>query len=53
MELIEQLERLRLEEDVWGYDSTNEQRAEAHYGNEMLDKCLEIIWKWLDKEGYI
>ncbi len=53
MDLIEQLESLRLEEDIWGYDSTEEQRQQAYYGNEMLDKCLEVVYKWLYEEGYV
>ena len=47
MDVIEQLEKLRFEIDPWGYDSTEKQRQQAYYGNEMLDKCLEIVWKWI------
>jgi len=53
MDLIQLLEKLRLEYDVLGYDSTREQRAEAYYGNKMLDQCLKIVKDWLDQEGYI
>lgn len=53
MDLIQQLEQLRLEQDIFGYDSTNEQRAEAYYGNQMLNQCLKIVKDWLDQEGYI
>ena len=53
MDLIQQLEQLRLEWDAYGYDSTSEQRAEAYYGNQMLDDCLEIVWKWLKEKDLL
>ena len=53
MDLIQQLEQLRLEWDIFGYDSTREQRARAYYGNQMLNDCLKIVKDWLDQEGYI
>jgi len=53
MDLIQLLEKLRLEYDALGYDSTREQRAEAYYGNQMLDQCLEIVWKWLKEKDLL
>ena len=53
MDLIKQLEQLRLKCDVFSYDSTEEEQQEARYGNEMLDRCLKIVQDWLDQEGYL
>lgn len=53
MDLIQQLEQLRLEWDTLGFDSTAEQWVESYYGNQMLNQCLEIVKNWLDQEGYI
>ena len=51
MDVIEQLETLRIHDSDFG-DSAEQQHICAGK-NEMLDDCLEIIWKWLDQEGYI
>lgn len=45
MELIEQLETLRINDsDFFGVSA--EQRHIYEGKNEMLDDCLEIVWKW-------
>ena len=52
MDLIEQLETLRIpDSDFFG--TPIEQRRIYAGKNEMLDDCLEIVWKWLQKEGYL
>lgn len=46
MELIEQLESLRISDSDFFGVSTERQRIYAGK-NEMLDDCLEIVWKWI------
>lgn len=45
MSLIEQLENLRPSIGVFYADDTDYARDLA--ANEMLDDCLEIVWKWI------
>lgn len=45
MDLIEQLEALRIPDSLFG-DSA-EQQYICVEKNEMLDDCLEIVWKWI------
>lgn len=52
MDLITQLEELRYSDGALLYASDTEY-WEYLGSNNMLDKCLEIVWKWLDQEGYI
>jgi hypothetical protein len=52
MDLIEQLEVLRIPLDEILKGTFTEQQKFS-WANEMLDNCLEIVWKWLIKEGYI
>jgi len=52
MDLIEQLETLRIpDSDFFG--ATFAEECKFSRANEMLDDCLEIVWQWLDQEGYI
>ena len=53
MNLIEQLEALRYSDDVLLSKDDPVDYWELIGGNSMLDNCLEIVWKWLMKEGYI
>lgn len=51
MDLIEQLEKLR---PVIGiYYADDKEYGEDLGKEEMLDDCLEIVWKWLLKKGYM
>ena len=45
MDIIEQLETLRIPDSLFG-DSAEQQLICAEK-NEMLDDCLEIVWKWI------
>lgn len=45
MDLIEQLEALRIPDSIFG-DSAEQQYVCAEK-NKMLDDCLEIVWKWI------
>ena len=52
MNLIEQLESLRISDSSFfgvGYET----QCAYERANDMLDECLEIVWKWLIKEGYL
>ena len=51
MDLIEQLEALRPTIGVYYAEDTDYARDLA--AEEMLDSCLEIIWKWLRKKGLL
>ena len=52
MDLIEQLETLRIpDSDFFGI--SNEMRHRFESKNDMLDNCLEIVWKWLCKHKEI
>ena len=52
MDLIEQLETLRISDSEF-FGATFAEECKFCRANEMLDDCLEIIWKWLIKEGYV
>ena len=52
MELIELLEKLRYSDDDL-MEAFHDEFYKYLRANEMLDNCLEIIWKWLYQEGYI
>lgn len=52
MDLIEQLETLRISDNDFFGQNYEKQYAYTR-ANAMLDDCLEIIWKWLQKEGYL
>lgn len=52
MDLIEQLEVLRISDSDF-FDAYDTQYWEYLGKNEMLDDCLEIVWKWLQKKGYL
>ena len=53
MDLIEQLEVLHINESDF-FNADDDIQYWKYLGkNEMLDDCLEIIWKWLIKEGYV
>lgn len=51
MSIIEQLENLRHSIGVFYADETDYARDLA--ANEMLDDCLEIIWKWLQERNLL
>ncbi len=46
MDIIEQLETLRIPDSDFFGISTEQQRIYAGK-NRMLDDCLEIVWKWI------
>ena len=46
MDIIEQLETLRIHDSDFFGASTEQQHIYAGK-NEMLDDCLEIVWKWV------
>lgn len=49
MDLIERLEALRISDsDFFGTDRFTQLRYEAK--NEMLDECLEVVYKWLREQ---
>ena len=52
MDVIEQLETLRIQDSDF-FGQSYEKQCEYYRANEMLDNCLEIIWKWLIKEEHI
>jgi len=48
MDLIEQFEALRINDsDFFGVST--EQRHIYEGKNEMLDDCLEIVWRWIQE----
>jgi len=48
MDLITRLEGLRIPDfDFFGVSSEVQQVYEGK--NDMLDDCLEIVWKWLEE----
>ena len=52
MDLIEQLESLRIpDSDFFGASIQQQTRMCAK--NDMLDDCLEIIWKWLKEKDLL
>ena len=51
MDVIEQLETLRISDSDFFGASTEQQHIYAEK-NEMLDDCLEIVWKWI-REHYL
>ena len=52
MDLIEQLESLRIpDSDFFG--TPIEQRRIYAGKNEILDDCLEIVWKWLKEKDLL
>jgi len=46
MDLIEQLETLRISDSEF-FGATFAEECKFCRANEMLDDCLEIVWKWL------
>ena len=52
MDLIAALEELRYSDDAL-VNASDTNYWEYLGANNMLDNCLEIIWKSLMKEGYI
>lgn len=46
MDIIEQLETLRIHDSDF-FGTPIEQRRIYAGKNEMLDDCLEIVWKWI------
>ena len=51
MDLIEQLEKLR---PVIGVYYTDDKEYGEDLGKEeMLDNCLEIVWKWLKEKDLL
>ena len=46
MDIIEQLETLRIPDSDFFGAQIEQQRIYAGK-NEMLDDCLEIVWKWI------
>ena len=52
MDLIERLETLRIpDSDFFG--TSIEQRRIYAGKNEMLNDCLEIVWKWLKEKDLL
>lgn len=50
MDLLEQLEALRISDsDFFGVST--ERRLIYESKNEMLDDCLEIVWKWFREKN--
>ena len=52
MDLIEYLEELRYSNSAL-MNAFNDEFYKYLGANKMLDNCLEIVWKWLIKEGYV
>ena len=46
MDLIEQLEALRIQDDDF-FGASKEITEKYERANEMLDDCLEIVWRWI------
>ncbi len=53
MDVIEQLEALRYSDDVLFSKDDPVDYWELMGGNNMLDDCLEIVWKWLKEKGLL
>lgn len=52
MDLIDSLEALRIPDSDFFCQPPEIQHCYER-ANDMLDDCLEIIWKWLYEEGYV
>ena len=52
MDVIEQLETLRINDSDFFGASTEQQHIYTGK-NEMLDECLEIVWKWLKEKDLL
>ena len=53
MDLIKQLECLRFSDEALEKADDAVDYWELKGANDMLNNCLNIVYKWLDQEGYI